>query len=116
MRHEVLELQRLGPFPASVGPGGEMPTEEMIVAHERLVLSLTPPFSDEELAVLLSTFGPDDYFGLAQTLIHRIESATQWRSVGKTLLAGGDQSNEWIELMLTRLNNAEQTNETQRDD
>lgn len=116
MRQNVIELKRLGRFPASVGPGGEMPTDELIVAQERLVLSLQPPFSDEELAVLLSIFRPDDYFGLAQTLVHRIESAAQWRSVGKTLLDGADQSNDWIGLMLKRLNNAAQVNEAPRED
>lgn len=112
MRSEILELQRLGQFPVTIGVPAESIPESTLIQQEQILLALKPPFTDDELRVLLTLFGPDDYFGLAQTLMHRIEASPQWLAVADTLLAQADQNNEWIQLLRTRIENARNRDNT----
>ena len=92
IRPAVRAFVELGPLPdchASV---------ETIRAHERL-LEIEGPVSDEEAAVLLRCFGPDDCFGLAWTLLHLIETAPGGIPIKA---APSAQDNEWIQRLWHR--------------
>ena len=87
IRLEIQHLLRLGPFPSSqhVNP-------EVIRQQEALVGSIKSPVSDEEAKQLVRLFGPDDYFGIAWTVLHLVESSPSW-PIHECL---DDTSNEWI--------------------
>ena len=68
-RKEVEDLVVLGPLP------DENADEEAIAIHAGLLGKIARPVSDEEAALLVGLFGPDDCYGLAWTLLHLIESA-----------------------------------------
>jgi hypothetical protein len=65
---------------------------EVIKRQEALLKSIRAPVSDEEAKCLIKVFGSDDYFGLAWTVLHLVESAPGWPI--RECLAGS--SNEWI--------------------
>ena len=69
-----------------------MTDPEVIQQQERLLASIRPPVSDDEARELLKVFGPDDYFGLAWTVLHLVEGAPNWPL--EDCLSGS--SNEWI--------------------
>lgn len=100
VRREVAELVSLGPFPAS-----EDVTMEIIQSQESLLNSIARPVTDEEALQLIKLFGPDDYYGMAWTLVHLIESSPNWPL---TDCLTGD-SNEWIEHLKKRFANAEKS-------
>jgi hypothetical protein len=87
IRPAIAELAGCGPFPASTSI--DLKTMEH---QENLLRLISPPFSNAELKLLIGLFGPDDYFGLAWTLVHLVEQSPQWPVV--ELLE--DQSNEWV--------------------
>lgn len=64
----------------------------MIREFEDLLGKIKSPLTDEEACALVGTFGPDDCFGLAWTLLHLIESAPGW-PVGGAL---DGLEGEWI--------------------
>lgn len=94
IRHEIIELDRLGPFPAS--KNGNL---ESIKKQEKLLNFITEPVSRDEAVILAKLFGPDDYFGLAWTVLHLVESCPDW-PVEACLI---DTSNEWIARLNRRL-------------
>jgi len=65
---------------------------EVIKAQEMLLRSIKAPVSDDEAKCLTKLFGSDDYFGLAWTVLHLVESAPGW-PIEECLR---DASNEWI--------------------
>jgi hypothetical protein len=65
---------------------------DTIDQQQKLLESIVPPLSDDEAVALLQVFGVDDYFGMAWTLLHLVESAPGW-PIGGAL---DDISNEWI--------------------
>ena len=71
IRDEVRELVALGPFPDATAD------EARIERHEQALAKITSPVNVDEARALLECFGPDDCFGLAWTLVHLIESASQ---------------------------------------
>jgi hypothetical protein len=87
IRSEIQALLRLGRFPASAAVD-----IHNIRLQQQLLEKVKPPVSDEEARYLLGLFGPDDYFGLAWTVLHLIESALSW-PISECL---SDLSNEWI--------------------
>lgn len=92
-RKEVEDLVALGPLP------DESAEEDQLATHQTLLCKIAPPVSDEEAALLLELFGPDDCYGLAWTLLHLIESA----SGGLPLTAepsNGDT--QWLHLLWER--------------
>jgi hypothetical protein len=94
-RETVAAFVELGPLPDSAAP------EEQIALHEELLKKIEAPVTDEEAALLLSCFGPDDCYGLAWTLLHLIESAPG----GVRLLSEPPSSaNEWIRRLWARAN------------
>ena len=88
MRDVVRELMALGAFPPSVGAN-----LDQIQRLQDLLSRITPPLADDEARALVALFGPDDYFGLAWTLLHLIETASS--AVVDGLPPSSD--NEWIE-------------------
>lgn len=70
VREQVRKLTALGPFPASAGA-----SPEKVFEYQRLIEQISRPLEDAEAKALLEVFGPDDFFGLAWTLLHLIETA-----------------------------------------
>lgn len=96
-RLEIEGLLKFGPFPSE-----QQANPEVIDQQEKLVKQIQLPILDEEAKALLTLFGPDDYFGLAWTILHLIESAPHWPL--QDCLAG--TSNEWIERLKQRAKKA----------
>lgn len=97
MRQEIIELCRLGAFPSS-----NAVDLAVIKKQEYLLLSIERPVSNDEARALMSLFGPDDYYGLAWTVLHLVESAPDW-PLWDCL---EDTSNEWIQTLRRSLENA----------
>lgn len=93
IRTEVSELAKLGAFPSSKNVD-----LALIKRQQELLQHITSPISDAETRELIKLFGPDDYYGLAWTLLHLIEEAPNWPLVD--CLAS--HSNEWIDLLKQR--------------
>ena len=87
VRSEVNELTRIGAFPASGGAN-----LDDVRRRELLLRDIHPPISDDEARELMKVFGPDDYYGLAWTVLHLIERAPGWPL--RDCLA--NNSNEWV--------------------
>jgi hypothetical protein len=97
MRQEVTELCRLGAFPPS-----HAVDLAVIKKQQYFLLSIERPVSNDEAQALMSLFGPDDYYGLAWTVLHLVESAPGW-PLWDCLK---DTSKEWIQTLRRRLENA----------
>lgn len=69
IRNAVSDLVALGPLP------DENADEAVIARHQVCLGKISRPVSDEEAALLIGLFGPDECYGLAWTLLHLIESA-----------------------------------------
>jgi hypothetical protein len=87
MRDAIKELLSLGPFPSS-----HEVKIDVIKRQEALLRTIRGPISDEEAKYLITLFGADDYFGLAWTVLHLIESAPGW-PIEECL---ANKSNEWV--------------------
>jgi hypothetical protein len=96
IRPEILELAGLGPFPAS-----QNVNLDLIKKQEELLRGIKPPITADEVMQLVKLFGPDDYYGLAWTLVHLIETCSAWPMEDCLV----DTSNEWIALLKQRLGN-----------
>lgn len=93
IRPEVNELLQIGPFPPS-----HRAVPATVKRQQELMRLITPPISDAEARELLKLFGPDDYFGLAWTLLHLVEGAPHWPL--PDCLTG---TNEWITRLRDRV-------------
>ncbi len=87
IRSEIQQLVALGSFPAS-----QQVNLEVIRRQQELLNLIRPPISDEEAERLLALFGPDDYFGLAWSVLHLVESSPSW-PIHELLT---NCANEWI--------------------
>lgn len=96
IRQQIVDLVKMGSFPASKD------ATDAIETQEKLLLGITKPVTDDEARELVKLFGPDDYFGMVWSVIHLVESAPGWPLAD--CLA--DQSNEWVELLAIRVENA----------
>lgn len=93
IRKAVEDFVQLGPLPDSSA------SEETIALHQTYLQRIKRPVTDEEAALLISSFGPDDCYGLAWTLLHLIESAPG----GIPIKSAPSQSdNEWIRRLWDR--------------
>jgi len=93
----VEEFVALGPLPDASADEG------LIAKHQEALSRIARPVSAEEAIVLLGTFGPDDCYGLAWTLLHLIESAPG----GAPLKSEPSSSdNEWVRLLWERAQRA----------
>jgi hypothetical protein len=73
VRQEVVDLLELGSMPSSTET-----SDEDVDRWEHGIEQVEPPLSNEEAAALVSTFGPDDYFGLAFAIVDLVETAPAW--------------------------------------
>lgn len=93
IRHPVEDFVALGPLPASNA------SEETIANHRMRLARLERPVTDEEAAVLMRCFGPDDCYGLAWTLLHLVESAPGGAPIEQP---PSQTENEWIKRLWAR--------------
>jgi hypothetical protein len=70
LRRQVADLIALGAMPAS-----EDTSVSTVAEFQQKITALQTPLTTEEARALLPVFGTDDYFGLAWTLLHRVETA-----------------------------------------
>jgi hypothetical protein len=93
IRKEVEEFVALGPLP------DESASEALITEHQVSLQRIKKPVADEEAALLVKSFGSDDCYGLAWTLVHLIESAPG----GAGLMSKPtDADNEWVRRLWAR--------------
>lgn len=92
MRQEIRDFIALGPLP------DEQADEERIKQHEDALARITEPVTDEEAKALVASFGPDDSYGLAWSLVHLIETAPNWPL--KEALEGVES--EWVRRLRSR--------------
>lgn len=93
VRTDVAALAALGPLP------DESADEFTIARHQVYLSKIRPPVSDEEAALLIGLFGPDDCYGLAWTLLHLVETAPG----GVPLTSEpDDDANEWLRHLWAR--------------
>ncbi len=93
VRKEVEEFVALGPLPDATAD------ESVIATYQEHLDTIRPPVSDDEAALLIGAFGPDDCYGLAWTLLHLIESAPG----GVPLKSQPSTSeNEWLRRLWSR--------------
>lgn len=88
VRPEVAALVLLGPLP----PEDVNLSESTYARHQEALERISKPVSNEEARLLLRSFGPDDCFGAAWSLLHLIETAP----VSPVTTEPGADDNEWI--------------------
>lgn len=93
VRQEVREFVNLGPLPDASAD------EQVIAEHEAHLHAIVSPVTDDEAALLIRSFGPDDCYGLAWTLLHLIESAPGGAPIA---VEPDDTDNEWIRRLWAR--------------
>jgi len=94
VRNEVIEFSQLGAL-----PDGDNEEADIALFETRLQ-NVTPPVNDEEAAMLAHSFGRDDCFGLAWSLLHLIETAPTSPAVSNPDVS----DNCWVQLLLQRAN------------
>lgn len=97
VRHEVEELQKMGPPPSS-SEVVRLKSIDLVEKYEQLLSSIEEPVTDEEAKVLTRIFGDDDFFGLCWTLVHLIETAPNW-PIDECL---ENLDNDWIRMIKDR--------------
>jgi hypothetical protein len=93
MQQAIATLVGLGPLPSSAAAN-----VSTMQAFEDQLSRVETPITDEEVCALVKLFGPDDYFGLAWTLLHLIETAPGWPV--ESALVGLE--GEWIDRLRER--------------
>jgi hypothetical protein len=73
IRSEVFELRKIAPLPSE-----DDATPDVVEPYEKLIRAIKPPITDEEASLLVEVFGDDGCFGLAASLVQRIETAPRW--------------------------------------
>jgi hypothetical protein len=89
IRPEVADFVRLGPLPPELA---ESTTEELVQRFQDALFRIARPVSEGEAIALARSFGHDNCFGLAWTLLHLIETGP--RSALDQIPTTG---NEWVE-------------------
>jgi hypothetical protein len=70
IRKAVEDFVRLGQLPES-----SVATEHDVDQRVAMLKAIVTPLTDEEALALAESFGPDECFGVAWTLLHLIETA-----------------------------------------
>lgn len=98
MQYCIKQLIELGKFPTAGESVNDPNGQEHIEKVHSLIKEIRTPISNLEAIALATIFGEDGYFGLAQTLMHIIESAPDWpiKEIFK------DSDNEWIRTLKHR--------------
>jgi hypothetical protein len=90
IRPEVEVFLALGPLPPSS-------VDVLVIEiHQERLEKISAPVSDEEAALLVGMFGPDDCFGLAWRLVHLIETAPGCCPIKQKPTSA---DNEWVQSM-----------------
>ena len=89
VRKEVKEFVSRGPLPSP-----DEAQEEHLAVLSALLGQISPPVSVEEAALLMHSFGPDECFGLAWTVLHLIETAPGGAPIDTD--APPTDANEWV--------------------
>jgi len=87
IRDDVRRLSALGPMPNSSAT-----TPAQVDQYDDLINQIVQPLTDDEARALLGVFGDDDYFGVAWSLLHLIETAPHVPIDGPP----ADDANEWV--------------------
>ena len=95
----VAELVKFGPLPSS-----ETASEAQLDSLQSLLEKIEEPVTDDDARALIQLFGPDECFGLAWELVHKIETAPSWPLWD--VLNKQAPHGEWVEFMKTRAKNA----------
>ena len=98
IRDEVREFCSLGPLPSEQD---DSVSDEHFEETERLLHAINSPVTDEEAQRLVESFGDDNCFGMAWTLLHLVETAPS-PVVTSEPPAG---SNMWIQNLWIRYQN-----------
>jgi hypothetical protein len=99
IRDEVQEFHRLGPLPSEQDESEG--SDERLEEAGRLLDAIERPVTDEEARLLVESFGEDNCFGLAWTLLHLIETSPS----SVVTAEPPEGSNMWIETLWTRYQN-----------
>src|SRR4051812_13090582 len=92
IRQEIQDFVALGPLPSEQGQ-----SDETIAMFEHALLKIAAPVTRAEAMMLTRSFGPDNCFGMAWSLLHLIESAPGGLAIPSTA-----DNNEWIQLLRAR--------------
>jgi hypothetical protein len=73
MQKPIKYLLQLGPMPDS-----QNVSIERVYDYELAISGIKKSITDQEAMVLLTIFGPDDFYGLSWSLVHIIETSPSW--------------------------------------
>ena len=99
IRPAVQTLLRLGPFPSEQD---DAVTAEDVGYYADLINTLKTPITNEEATQLVTLFGNDNFWGIAGSLRHVVETAPDW-PIWSCLT---NVSNEWIQSLRQAAMNA----------
>jgi hypothetical protein len=91
MRAGIERIVALGRMPDSTAA-----TVEEVERWEALLATAPDPVTDEEAIALVSVFGSDDFFGLAFSIRHLVETAPGW-PIWETLTGDGPWDSDLID-------------------
>jgi len=97
MRDQIKNLVSMGVLPSE----GVASVEE-VKSIELTVSSIVGPLTDDEATAIVAIFGVDDFFGIAWSILHLVETAPHWPI--KECLSRTD--NPWIRILTERAKNA----------
>ena len=98
IRPEVHRLVSLGQFPRE----DQITSDDEVSRYADALLAIPEPVTDEEAAALATLFGDDSFYGLAETLIHVIETSPTWPEEAGV---ARDQ-NRWVRMLRERAERA----------
>jgi hypothetical protein len=93
IRIEVSDFAANGPL------AGEDAGVQTVARAQTLLERIQPPLTDEEAQALARSFGQDESYGLAWSLLHLIESAPSARTADYS----SSPRNSWTELLQARV-------------
>ena len=93
IRQPVQDFVKLGPLPAS-----NAATERELERRVTLLGAISTPVTDEEAMALAESFGPDECFGVAWTLLHVIETAPTLPRPSEDAFS----RSEWLRMVWTK--------------
>ncbi|MFC3912237.1 hypothetical protein ACFOSS_02005 [Pseudaeromonas sharmana] len=97
MREQIKNLVSIGVLPAE-----DVASVEEVKFIELIVSSIDGPITDDEAKAIVSIFGFDEFFGIAWSILHLVETAPHWPI--KECLIRTD--NPWITILIERAKNA----------
>ena len=101
IRKEVWDFLGLGRLPTTEPLPPEV-TPEVIARYQAALGRVPRPIADDEVAVLMTGFGPDDCFGLAWSLMDLIETAPAARAGTLLVERPRPWANQWVRRLWAR--------------